>query len=198
MRGMEVVGNQIMRDGVAVAMFDENWEKTYLATDLDKPDKMAIGSLITKERKRAEKSLTVSGIPDEPIATSAPRQDDAPKPVQATEKAPEAPKANEDASIAPWDIWPDCPKPGPDGDKTVEVVEWLYANKPDYYKRRYSQRKTCVESRLANERRSWMDMGEDYAIRGMHITDCPRYASEQQREYFRAGYRRYLEQTANA
>jgi hypothetical protein len=182
---MEIEGNKVLRDGVAIAEFNDKWKKTYLVDDLKSSDKMQIGRDIANHRKKVEGEITKE------------KPKDSTKPIEAPKKSAES-KALGDANpdVAPWEIWPDCPKPGPEGDKTPEVVEWVYANQRAYYDKRYAQRKTCIKARLASERRTWVNMGEDYAGRGMHIGDCPNYATEQQSEYFRIGYRRYLEQTS--
>lgn len=180
-------GLTIVSGDRVLVKFEEDYEtREYLVDDLSNRERMTIGRMLAAKRKKMAVKDAETARPD----YVAPRPAQEPK---ETEPQPE--KVDADPKIAPWDIWTDCPKPGPEGDKTQEVVEWVYANQPEYYRERYMQRKTCVDARLAGERREWIRMGEEYAGRGMHISDCPTYATAPQREYFHLGYRQYLEQT---
>lgn len=171
---MKIEGNRIFNDTGPIASFNEKFEVSYLVDDLERKDKMLIGRLISPYKKGAKPFPIIEETPIEP------------------------PVIEEDEfsvfDLDPWDAFEDCPPQDSDGDKTEAIVEFLYANHPEYYKRRYLHRKTHIDIRNSQEKRHWIDIGEQYANQGMHIGSCPANATESQKGFFFTGFDNAMQQ----
>lgn len=163
-------------DGNTVCTLGDAFEKTY-AEGLSQAQKMEIGKAV-KPYKDGRKSFDTleSPVIEEP-----------------TELIPLKKAELKQGEIAlPWDAFPRCPAPGAAGDKTPEVVWYIYNNHPEYYRAYYANRRTIVDEEHKANRLEWEEKGAKFYQRGLKITDCPSNATPDQKGFFEFGYKKYM------
>lgn len=178
--------------GRALCRFDpDTFEVLEYFVDASRVVKMSIGRVLSPYRKK-EKFLDYdpSSVP-EPV-----KKEDKPDPSYIAPKKVEKISAKD--MMPPWEAFPDCPQRGRLGDKTEEIVRWVYEYQPEYYKLYYGHRKTIIDQEKQDLKKKFLTMGEEYFKRGMKITDVPKHFTPEQKEFFKAGYKKYMNQELGA
>lgn len=172
---MRIEDNKVVNDNdQVVCSFDpETFEISY-EDGVSQAQKMAVGRML-KPYKEGRKSFS----------EKEPEQ-------EAESPESHASPVSVVADGMPWEVFPDCPAPGAAGDKTESVVRWVHKYHPEFYKKHYNHRMTCIDVEERETKRMWEERGAQFYVRGLKIGDCPVGASQKEREYFEEGYKKYM------
>ena len=174
---MEIVDNTVVDGGQVLCTFNIEEKKREYQGELTKGQKMSIGRLL-KPYEDGRKTLEEKPIVETP-------------PEDKNTIVLEQEEFNKTGKL-PWEVYPNCPQPGPAGDKTEAVVKYIHKYHSEFYLEYYNHRKTCIDVDRKQTRELWESRGKEFYERGLKITDCPPNASQEDRDFFEAGYKKYM------